>query len=493
MKKRNAKTTRKSAEGKPRRIRPGEALGPFRFREIDGRFLLTNDAGEFLFLERNDFELMTSGGLSAEHPHFAHLKSMGILLENGRVPPKLTAKYLRRNSFLFQGPQLFIVVATLRCDRRCIYCHASARRGGGADLDMNHDTAIRVADTIFQAPGANMAIEFQGGEPLLNWNIVRFLIDHVIDKNRRACKSLVINIVSNFMALNDEVLEFIVKHRVGLCTSLDGPESLHNKHRGGGRRELVKKIEAVARRYRAEYGRYYPAALTTVTRHSLPYAIEIVNSFVELGMEAIHLRPINPIGFARPVLKDIGYTPAQFLDFYEEALDYIISLNKKGVVMIERTAWIFLMKILGNYDPNFLDLRSPCGAGIGQIAFNYNGDVYTCDEGRMLSMQGDESFRMGNVFEMDYAELVNTEIVKQICLASILDGIPGCCDCAYKPYCGVCPLLNYAEEGSLFAEIPCNSRHIIYQGILDMLFRKIQDDPTRDVFMTWLHRGINLV
>ena len=216
-------------------------------------------------------------------------------------------------------------------------------------------------------------------------------------------------------------------------------------------------------------------------------------SFVDLKMEGIHLRPLNPVGFAAPALKEIGYSTEEFLEFYERALDYIIELNRGGTHLIDRAAWIFLMKIFGEFDPNYLDLRSPCGAGIGQIAFNFNGDVYTCDEGRMLSMQGDQSFRMGNVFQNDYNELINSQIVKQTCLASMLDNIPRCQNCAYNPYCGVCPLLNYVEEGSLFSKVPQNRRHKLHEGMLDIIFTKLRDASTRDIFMNWLERGINVV
>jgi len=100
---------------------------------------------------------------------------------------------------------------------------------------------------------------------------------------------------------------------------------------------------------------------------------------------------------------------------------------------------------------------------------------------------------MGNVFDNTYDELIGSEIVKQTCLASILDGIPACSSCAYKPYCGVCPLLNYIEEDSMFSKIPNNRRHKINEGILDILFRKLRDEKTHDLFIGWLERGISVI
>lgn len=468
-------------------------LGPFRFRTLDGKTVVTNDAGEFAILEQDEFDLFTSGAMPGDHSRFMQLKSMGAILENGAFPQPLVEKMRRKNLFLLQGPQLFIIVATVRCNMKCVYCHASAGAAGDVSLDMPRDTARRVIDSIFNTPTIDISLEFQGGEPLLNWDTVTHACDYAIEKNSEAGKNMMISLVSNLTLLDDAKLDFLVSRKVGLCTSIDGPEALHNANRGGGYRKTVSRLKKVIRRYSLEFDRYNPAALTTVTRASLSRARDIVDTYASLGFGSIHLRPLNPVGFAAPVIRDIGYSPEAFLEFYEQALDYIIDLNKKGTLFVDRAAWIFLMKMFGAYDPNFLDLRSPCGAGIGQIAYHYNGDVYTCDEGRMLAMQGDNSFRMGSVFENSYDELIDSLAVKRTCLASVLDGIPHCHNCAYKPYCGVCPLLNYVEEGSLFTNIPGNRRHIIYQGILDMLFRRVQDPGTRQIFTTWLERGIHVI
>jgi His-Xaa-Ser system radical SAM maturase HxsB len=381
----------------------------------------------------------------------------------------------------------------LRCNQKCSYCHASAARPDRSEFDMSPETAKRIVDTIFSSPSVNINIEFQGGEPLMNWEIVKFATDYAIEQNIMLKRNLLLTLVTNMSMLDDKKIDFLIDRKVGLCTSLDGPEFLHNYNRGGGHSEVVKKLKRVIKRYGAAFEGYLPGALTTVTRKSLSYPKEIIDTYVDLKLEAIHLRALNPVGFAGPLLNDIYYSPAEFLEFYERALDYIIELNQNGTHLIERTAWLFLMKIFGDVDPNYMDLRSPCGAGIGQIAFNFNGDVYTCDEGRMLAMQGDHSFRMGNVFDNSYDDIINAPIVRQTCLASMLDGIPRCADCAYKPYCGVCPLLNYVEEGSLFARIPQNRRHKVYEGILDMIFIRLQDEAVKSVFLKWLERGIGTI
>ncbi len=67
---------------------------------------------------------------------------------------------------------------------------------------------------------------------------------------------------------------------------------------------------------------------------------------------------------------------------------------------------MILDKVLNAHDPGYLDMRCPCGASIGQIAYNHNGDLYTCDEGRMIGWTGDDIFKTGNVFKDSYSSIM---------------------------------------------------------------------------------------
>lgn len=118
-----------------------------------------------------------------------------------------------------------------------------------------------------------------------------------------------------------------------------------------------------------------------------------------------------------------------------------------GRKFAEAHASIFLAKLLGDVAPNYMELRSPCGAGVGQMAFTASGDVYTCDEGRMMAEMGDESFQLGNIYENGYDSWIESPACRATCSASLLETLPTCCDCVYQPYCGVCPVVNYAMEG----------------------------------------------
>jgi len=90
-------------------------------------------------------------------------------------------------------------------------------------------------------------------------------------------------------------------------------------------------------------------------------------------------------------------------------------------------------------------------------------------------MMNDESFRLGNVSENIYKEIVSNPIVRTMCMASCLDGLPHCNDCVYKSYCGVCPIYNYSEQGNIFGQMPNNERCQINMAILDLLFERLEN------------------
>ena len=473
-------------------------LGNFRFKKIDSDYLLTNDVGEYAFVPLKDFNNLASGCLdNVSFKDAATLEERGFINLNA-VSLKLEDKYRSKNGFLGMGTSLHIIVSTLRCDHKCVYCHASAQGSEGKDTDMDKQTAKEVVDRIFESPSKAITIEFQGGEPLLNFEVLKFVTEYAHDKNKVAGKDLLIAVVTNLSPLNDEILKFLIKNKISICTSIDGPRKLHNKNRvsfcGDSYTKVVKNFKRLQRAYLNRV-KYRPNALVTITRESLRHPKEIIREYIRLNLDSIHLRPLNPFGFAIKQQKRIGYTAEEFLSFYKEAFDYILKINSNGKVFYERTARIFLSKIFNDDDPGYFELRSPCGAGIGQMAYNYNGDVYTCDEGRMVGRLGDHAFRLGNVRDDSYNALIGKETLKAVCTSSLLDILPGCSDCVYKPYCGVCPIYNYVTSGTLFAQAPNNDRCKINAGILDYLFDKLRVEKNKKIFKSWLlaHRGLETV
>ncbi len=479
--------------GKP--LRPGH-LGAFNFRDMGGWHLLTNDWGRHLRLEAADFERFLSGGIKPEDPLWAALRQGGFLRDQMDFND-LASSYLRKNSFhWFAGPSLHMVVVTLRCNQKCLYCHSSVVDPSRTDTDMDLETAKRTVDFIFQTPNPTLCIEFQGGEPLLNWPVVKFITRYAQKKAEAARRRLIVALVSNFSLMSEERLDFLLDHHVSLCTSLDGPPELHDRNRpflGGGEAQgkVVAWLERIQRRCQADSSRraYLPGALMTTTRFSFPFAREIVDLYAGLGLEQIFIRPLSPIGYAKRVWSEIGYGPEEFVAFYERTLDTILELNRTGrSSLMERTALILLTKILKGEDPGFMDLRSPAGAVLGCLAYNYNGEIFVSDEGRMVDHEGDPIFRVGHVAENDWASVLDHPTTRACVTASVLENQPMCSQCAYKPYCGVEPVFHYETQRSVFGQTPSSPWCVSHMGLFDAIFRRLRDPGASAVFEEWLAR-----
>ena len=151
---------------------------------------------------------------------------------------------------------------------------------------------------------------------------------------------------------------------------------------------------------------YHVEALLTTTRDALSRGREIVDTYASLGCRALFLRPIDPFGFMEKTGHRVEYPRAEYLKFYRDTTDYIIEQNLAGVQILERYAAIFLTKIMTGEDPNFLDIRSPGGAGLSAIAYNYDGFVFAGDEARMLHETGDDTFLLGRLGELTWRGMV---------------------------------------------------------------------------------------
>ena len=474
------------------RARPGSQAF-FRWRPIAGKVLLTSLEGNWLIVTADEFRAFLEGHVPEDSELHARLKAGNFLRAHFDV--RAAADRIRlRKRFLAGGPNLHLMVVTLRCNETCVYCHASRANLDDVHTDMTRETAERALDLAFRSPSPFLTIEFQGGEPLVNFEVVKHAIEYAVDKNRSIGKRLQFTMVSNFALLDDAKLEYLLKHRVQLCTSIDGPEKLHNAQRKLPTQDAHQRAVHWIRRVNEAYAAagldptlYHVEALLTTTRETLPLWKEVVDTYIGLGCKALFLRAIDPFGFADRTRQRLEYPREAYMQFYRNAVDYMLELNRQGVQILERYASIFLTKILRGEDPNFLDIRSPSGAGIGALAYNYDGKVFTCDEGRMLHEMGDDTFLLGDVRTSSYRELVGHETVRAMVLASNLDGQPDCVHCTYEPYCGTIPTFNHKNQGSIFGRMRESSVCSVHKGIQDYLFEKLSEgDPsTLATFDRW--------
>jgi len=428
--------------------RSGYTLLPFRFmRWHDGAVLLVNEVGEYQFVSGELLRALVSHSLLRTNPSYSDLKAKHFLIDGSSVVPLelLATKYRTKKSFLDGFTKLHLFVVTLRCDHSCPYCQVSRVSMERSRFDMSRETAERAVDLTFQSPAPDIKIEFQGGEPLLNFDLIRFIVEYSKQKNRDAKKNIEYVIASNLAYLSDDMLRFMKEHSILLSTSLDGPEFVHNANRPRPNNNSYSLTIANIDRARNLLGSDRVSALMTTTTLSLGYPREIIDEYIKQGFTSIFLRSISPYGFALRSKATSGYQTSDFISFYKTGLDHIIELNRRGVNFTEVYAQLLLTKILTPFATGYVDLQSPAGAGISVVAYNYDGDIYASDEARMLAETGDTSFRLGNLHKNTYAELFGGPILQTLVERSCNESLPGCSECAFQCYCG---------------EIPCSIRQL---------------------------------
>ena len=354
---------------------------------------------------------------------------------------------------------------------------------------MSRETSEEVVRMIFKSPSPMIKIEFQGGEPLLNWETVKHIIEYAEKQNKAARKGLEFVICTNMTAVTEEMLAYLRVHKVLVSTSLDGPKSLHDLHRikrdgNSSYDDFIRNLPRV----RSIVGHDACSPLLTVTKDHLPRLRSVIDEYLERGFSGIFLRAINPYGLAKTEWKTLGYTIEEFIDAYKDAFSYILEINKSGRRFIENYANLLLTRILTPFSTGFVDLQSPSGAGISGVIYDYNGDVFPADEARMLARSGDRSFCLGNVHSSDYMDIYGGMRLREITRHTCLEILPNCATCAYQLYCGSDPVRNYVECGDIAGHRPtsefCKKNTQLFDFLFDFL--KANDKATIDVFWSWI-------
>ena len=461
---------------------------PYRFERMsDDEVFVSNVAGGWIVL--NNYEFSQLPNLTFEDSElFRRLVACHVVAEDSdTVAPRLLAlKLATRMRGMTDLTGLHIFVVTLRCEHACEYCQVSRKNSASTEHDMSWADALSALDIVFQSPAQNLKIEFQGGESLLNFQLIQRIVTEALRRNETAKRNLEFVIATNLVPLDDEVLAFAKLNSIFFSTSLDGPAALHNANRarpGRNSHELAVKGIGLVREH---LGDDYISALMTTTERSLRQPEAIVDEYVRLGFSEIFLRFLSPYGHAVTTNAIAGYGNRDWLDFYSRGLRYIVELNRAGKPMKEVLASVYLRKMLVNDSGGYVDLATPTGAGMSAMVYNYDGDVYASDEGRMLREMGDYSFRLGSVRTHSYEELILSDTLLDAVEQSFAPSSPMCSDCAFEPFCGSDPVIHHATQGDMMGFKPTSEfcqRTMTIVPLLVNMFRT--DRYCRDLFRRW--------
>ena len=322
---------------------------------------------------------------------------------------------------------IFEVNTTNLCNLKCDYClsnfnHIADRQS--MSIKMAEHFCRRILNYSRSINNAKIIIEFSGGEPFLNFDVIQFIIQSLDSTGINTF----FNIQTNGTQISDEYLEFLslYKEKVQLAISLDGITELHNVHRrdyngGNAFNSIIKAVELI-RRYQLMY-----TFVTVVHDDNLNDLEQIVKQFFDWGVLNFSLLPLLPIGMA----KSSSYSLDQ--ETFVKKLCQIHHICKEnwescGKLFLERNMGIFY-SYLFQPDRKFMCQRSPCGAGVNIMSISPSGEIYPC-----YGFQGMEDFSLGNITNTDFFDLSKHPTVKKL-NERCVKNIPECSMCDYQIWC----------------------------------------------------------
>jgi uncharacterized protein len=468
----------------------GYGLLPFRFLRLDAkRYVVVNEVGEWEVLDRTSLDALVRKTLPQGTPLYRSLKSKHFLQDSDSdvAVDLLALKVRSKRNLVAEFTRLHMFVVTLRCNHSCKYCQVSRQSEDRSAFDMTVPMADQAIDFTFRSPASAIKIEFQGGEPLLNFDLIEYIVLKSEARNEAERRNLAFVIATNLSVLNADILGFCREHNISISTSLDGPQDLHNANRPNyGNDSYRVTIEGI-KQTRAILGMDRVSALMTTTKASLHRAKEIIDEYTNQGFRSIFLRGLSPYGFAIKTKYFDDYNTEEWLAFYREGLDYIIDLNKRGVHFVEYYTALILQKMLTPYGTGYVNLQSPAGIGIGGIIFNYNGEVYPSDEARMKAEMGDKVFCMGNLLSDSYEQIMLSPALLTPLQESVAESVPMCEECAFLPYCGSDPDYHYATQRDFVGHKAlsgfCRKNMQVFRHII----QKMEDDSeARRILESWV-------
>lgn len=274
------------------------------------------------------------------------------------------------------------------CNLKCKYCFAKQGDfGGNAEL-MPLEIGKKAMDFLVANSGnrKNLDVDFFGGEPLMNWEVVKELVKYGREIEKPAGKNMRFTITTNGVLLDDEKIDFINEHMHNVVLSLDGRKEINDNMRltvndKGSYDVIVPKFQKlVSQRPKDKY--YYVRG--TFTRNNLDFSKDI-NHFADLGFELTSVEPVvddesNPFALREEDLPKI----------FEEYENYAAELAERQLKGEKLKFFHFMIDL--NQGPCVIKRITGCGAGNEYISITPNGDIYPCHQ-----FVGKEEFIMANL------------------------------------------------------------------------------------------------
>ena len=307
------------------------------------------------------------------------------------------------------------------CNLACQYCFAEEGEYHGRRALMSFEVGKKALDFLIANSGnrRNLEVDFFGGEPLMNWEVVKQLVEYGRSKEKEYNKNFRFTMTTNGVLLNDEIMEYCNREMSNVVLSLDGRKEVNDKMRpfrgGKGSFDLiVPKFQKFAE-MRGDRDYYVRG---TFTRHNLDFSKDVME-FADLGFRSMSIEPV----VAKPE------------EEYDHLAEEYIKRKKEG-----RGFNFFHFNIDLNQGPCVAKRLSGCGSGTEYLAVTPWGDLYPCHQ-----FVGQEEFLLGNVDTGVTNERIRDEF--KLCNVYAKDK---CRDCFARFYCsGGCAANSYNFHGSI--------------------------------------------
>ncbi len=365
------------------------------------------------------------------YDQITELKERGKLFSKDTFSP-MAGELKARTSGVLKALCLHIAHS---CNLNCSYCFASQGRYHGERALMSYETGKRALDFLVENSGTrrNLEVDFFGGEPLMNFDVVKKLVEYARSIEKEKNKNFRFTLTTNGVLIDDDVIDFANREMSNVVLSLDGRREVHDRFRVdySGRGSFDTIVPKFQKLVNARGGKnYYMRGTFT---HYNPDFLEDIKAMLDLGFTELSMEPVVTSPESPSALTESD-KPIVF-EQYEKLAELMLRRDKEGKPF---TFYHYMLDIKGG--PCIYKRISGCGSGTEYMAVTPQGDLYPCHQ-----FVGDEKFKLGDI----YHGVDNKEIQNEFYSCNVY-AREECRDCWARLYCsGGCAANAYHATGSV--------------------------------------------
>ncbi len=361
----------------------------------------------------------------------AHLKESGKLFAPETFEPM--AGHLKQKTAGVVKALCMHIAHT--CNLNCSYCFASQGKYHGERALMSFEVGKRALDFLIENSGTrrNLEVDFFGGEPLMNFDVVKQLVEYARSIEKQHGKNFRFTLTTNGMLIDDDVIDFANREMSNVVLSLDGRKEIHDRYRvdyagKGSWEQIVPKFQKLVQ---ARGGKeYYMRGTFT---HANPDFLKDIQQMLDLGFTELSMEPVvcAPGEESELTAEDMPIVKQQ----YEELAKLMLSRDKEGKPF---TFYHYMIDLTGG--PCIYKRISGCGSGTEYMAVTPTGELYPCHQ-----FVGEEKFKLGDIWN----GVTNKTIQNEFAECNVYSR-PECRECWARLYCsGGCAANAYHSTGSV--------------------------------------------